>query len=170
MFAFGYCDKLESVTLPSNVLELEEYAFAYCGNLKTVNMGSSVSYYENTFKNTPWFTELGGSGNNPSIIPDSAFEECDETVFVYATFGDNDEHDPALDVRAYISPYSSGWSEKANEYSLENYVALKRVGIYTDDSGYGWSKLEYTKSNGEKIFIYVRTSQLVTKLPDNILI
>jgi len=168
MFAFGYCAKLESIILPTNVIELEEYAFAYCTALKSVEIGNSVLYYENTFKSTPWFAENGGIGNNPSIIPDSEFEERDETVYVYATFGDNDEHDPDLDVRAYMYPYTSGWATKDNEYALKNYTEYKRVGIYVDDSGYGWSKLEFTNGSGEKIYIYVRTSQLVTKLPDNV--
>ena len=167
MFAFGYCSKLQSIIIPENVVELDEYAFAYCTSLNEVRKPNAVLYYDNTFKNTPWFSEFGGTGENPAIIPYSSFEERNETVFVYAT-GSNDEHLPNIEVRAYIYPYATGWSEKTNEYTLANYIELKRVGIYLDDDGYGWSKLEFTASNGKITFIYVRNSQLVTELPNSI--
>jgi len=169
MFAFGGCKKLESIIIPENVKELDEYAFSDCEALKTVTMSKGLIYYFNTFRNTPWFAEFGGTGENPSIIPDGAFEERDEIVYVYATGGANDEHLPDVDVRAYIYPYATGWSDKTNEYALKNYTQLKRVGIYIDEDGYGWSKLEFNAPNGEKIFIYVRNSQLIDKLPANII-
>lgn len=108
-------------------------------------------------------------GSDADVIADDKFTGSETKVYVYATGGEKDEHIPDVEVRAYIRPYASGWTEQTANYSFENYTELTRVGIYVDENGNGWSKIAYKDTEKkEEVFVYIRNSQLVEVLPEGI--
>ena len=57
-YAFHDCRSLESITIPHNVTEIDDYAFSACGSLTDV-------YYEGT--EAQWNAIAIGAGNDPLV-------------------------------------------------------------------------------------------------------
>ena len=75
-FAFYYCTKLTSVTIPNSVTSIGESAFKYCSYLTSVTIGNSVtSIGESAFEFCSCLTSVT-IPNSVTSIGNSAFANC----------------------------------------------------------------------------------------------
>ena len=83
-YAFGGCDRLETVTLSDGVYKIANYAFADCKNLRAVTIPESVEYlYVGAFYGCSSLTSVSIPGS-VYMIQSSAFQNCTalETVTI----------------------------------------------------------------------------------------
>ncbi len=86
-YAFYYCNKLTSITIPDNVIRLNDYAFAECQKLRTVKIGNGLHRIgDGAFRDCPELYSVT-IGNNVNTIGLQAFMDCSSLSSV--TFGTN---------------------------------------------------------------------------------
>ena len=87
--AFKQCYDLINITIPNNVLWIEECAFAECSNLRVVNIPNRVTWIGQDAFRLSGLTNIE-LGNSVSIIGDGAFYNCCNLLSV--TMPDNVTH------------------------------------------------------------------------------
>ena len=136
--AFEYCDKLESVTIPSTVKYIDEYAFAGCSLLSEVVMSESVSYFNNSFINTPWF-DVHQHDDLDAITNDTVWTTIDITIRTKPILSD----------------------ETRAEY-VNAGTKLFRIGtLYDEAEDMTWAKVKYEDGN----IYYISNKYLTTDSP-----
>ncbi len=81
-FAFEFCSKLTSVTIPDSVTSIGDYAFEYCSGLTSVSLGNSVTSIGNSaFSNCYNLTSVT-IPDSVTTIGNHAFSNCDSLTSV----------------------------------------------------------------------------------------
>ncbi len=58
-YAFSYCTRITSITIPSSVTSIGSYAFSNCGSLTTINYDGTTSGWQSISKDTWWNLNIG---------------------------------------------------------------------------------------------------------------
>ena len=87
--AFRQCKNLTNITIPQNVIWIEECAFAECSNLREVNIPNRVTWIGQDAFRLSGLTNIE-LGNSVSIIGDGAFYNCCNLLSI--TIPDNVTH------------------------------------------------------------------------------
>lgn len=75
--AFGYCDSMTSIDIPSSIKTVEAFAFYGHDSLKYVTFADSTVIGDNAFDDTPWLTDMALKIiNSVTDADDSDFEKA----------------------------------------------------------------------------------------------
>ncbi len=124
--AFGDCQKLGSIEIPSSVVTIGNRAFAYCNSLTKLALPDSVKYVDEfAFSNCKSLVRVS-VGRGVEFFGSKAFENCENIKMVnitdIAAWCQIDFRNPTSNMNGYVesNPLTFGGNLYMNDFALVN--------------------------------------------------
>ena len=182
--AFAYCDSLENITIPENVIDIGYSAFFRCDKLKEVNIEGKVNIGKNCFQSCEALEQIIAN-NGIKSIGDFAFEDCKSLKKIHGTFSTKKIGENAFDGCDSITELDFSEVEIIDSqafrgmHNLEkitlssNLKEIKENNIFAGCENLRTIELEnndiYDERNNCKAIIETSTNKIIAGVPDTII-
>ena len=170
MGAFGNCQYLEKIQLPSSLTNIPMWAFFGCSSLEKINIPDSVKEIGNhAFMWCDKLTEVTG-GNNVEKIGGSAFSGCPELRNITLSSSVKEIESGVFDDNIVIHGYKNSYAETYAKENNISFVPLEEVEIepaitLNNDSGILSAELNTIDNIIEHGFVYGKETDVTLDTP-----